>query len=1770
MIVLLSSIMGMFLPLISEENKESVLCIFSCTEGCDLWQPSPSSVAGSGRLFAAPSIPGYTTYTMDIVDQELERLHCPDPGPRDPFVLTMEDSHRSKRIWDNDENAPKDYECLHFRRVETKLRRGQLPCEAIMQLVRRAGLEGLLRVPFIQLDRGLLTALIERWRPETDTFHMGEAEMAVTLQDVEVILGLPVHGEAVTGNCGITDIPGLCTRLLGLVPDESELKGQKLMLRWLDRFNGQVNEEDNDEVVRQKARGFILRLLGGTIFADHSGTQVHLCWLTLLEDFDVAGWKSWGSAALGWLYYRLCHGARDAKEVTGPMVLLQIWAWERLPILSPRRVGNRVGRVEGAPLIAKWDDDFTMPDVAKSVVGHYRHALDILRPEQVNWTSYDDELIDSLPAYCSAGRAIWRAHVPLICFATVEMHQPERVRRQFGRRQHIPPTSEAVRLSHGKTLRNGPNRDWRNYHRLEVDRWDGRLGTVDQFEEHDLEGIYPFIDPYVIWYKQITRRYITRNGAATDGANRCFDLLRQPGLPQLTSQQMYELGTIGLQYLAKLQTHVRKDLPIHGVYEVPPAPVPAQQVVDEVEQVLEQHGVDVPFEDDEHQGEFEVPQQQHQPQQQEQQSQPNEDQPEVVPSQVQTGHHVENQSPIYTPDLLFSTDMFSDILHSSNVSTGHDAVDWAGLDVQRVADPTTTFDDSALQLRRNMVGESSLGTQGEGDGDMTQVSPIVEQVAGGEGPEEGGPEEGGEGPQEDGAEEGAEGLEEGGEGPQEGGAEEGAEGLEEGGAGAGEVEQDGAPHPPLRRSKGIAENSHARVPRRTHRIPGPAGDLEDVLARRAAGEGTETMNTQEFIHRALNVASEDTDFVNNSAWLTALTAGYLQDAGYIEMANVKKVKRFERLPLVVGLIKSCVRGELGDYAAELKDLHINISFHLKPNFAGLLLPNMHVVVHVEGKIIESQQGPQYRGGRRITMSIERGITFDTFKEMIINKISAMEITIAYLLPTLSYPNPTYSFTTIEVVDDGGVELIFDMADAIPGYIPQIFTTAVHCQTQNNRQSQNPRSDGFDDQHIHEDHSFQHDIINSSERDFVNTDKDDEYESSFENVDQHLGEDGDDVDIDNGINDVRIFEAPSTIMTRDTWTNVLDPTPAILRTSNLGWDGTSELFKGQVFLSKLELQRTTERYSMDRNVMYCVDQSTKKLLVLKCKNEGDGGTCNWRLRATRKDGEEEWKITKYEGPHSCLAVSITPDHRMLTARYISSRILNLVREDPSLKIKVLQASVRDTTGGYNPSYDKTWLGKQIAIESIFGDWDQSYEKLPRYLAAVQHFNPGTEFKINTVPSVIPGTVIFDQVFWAFASAIEGFRHCRPVLCVDGTFLTGKYKGVMLIVVSQDAENQLFPIAFAVVERETKESWGWFLDCLRCYVTQRTGLCLISDRHHGLVNYAKDEPSWRPPYAYHRYCARHIRANYVRRHGQVAGRQVFCAATEIQPRKFERELNKTKRFIVTDGPNKGKEKVYDDLMAIPLERWSFAHDGGMRYGSKTTNVVECFNGVLKDARHLPITAMVMTTFFKSVEYFNDKVRKSLARMDAGHVYSEFASTKYDTWRQKSRRHTVVEFNKVEGIYTVQTPVNPTSPYKGNHLHVVKLNEGTCTCNKLQQWKIPCSHVIAICTYHNLDPLQYFSDYWKLESNIAMYSSLPFQPVYDEEYWPNYFGDTIVPDKDRLRGKGRPRYNRIRNEMDDFAESQPSQKQSCKLCGQVGHNRRTCPLTRGGASSSEPTNQ
>ena len=98
--------------------------------------------------------------------------------------------------------------------------------------------------------------------------------------------------------------------------------------------------------------------------------------------------------------------------------------------------------------------------------------------------------------------------------------------------------------------------------------------------------------------------------------------------------------------------------------------------------------------------------------------------------------------------------------------------------------------------------------------------------------------------------------------------------------------------------------------------------------------------------------------------------------------------------------------------------------------------------------------------------------------------------------------------------------------------------------------------------------------------------------------------------------------------------------------------------------------------------------------------------------------------------------------------------------------------------------------------------------------------------------VPGTCIFNSAFWAFGPCIRGFRHCRPVISIDATYLYGKYKGKLLIAMATDGDNKIYPLAFAVVESESTESWGWFLACLLTYVTDQTNLCIISDRHRGI--------------------------------------------------------------------------------------------------------------------------------------------------------------------------------------------------------------------------------------------------------------------------------------------------------------------------------------------------
>ena len=140
---------------------------------------------------------------------------------------------------------------------------------------------GIYRLGHIMIDWPLITCLVERWRPETHTFHVPIGEMTITLQDVAIILGLSIDGPAVTGTC-VLDVAELCRELLGVTPPAHALRGSAISIRWLcDQLF--TPAPDADEVaLEQSVCGFILALMGSFLFADKKGVHVHLCFLTLL------------------------------------------------------------------------------------------------------------------------------------------------------------------------------------------------------------------------------------------------------------------------------------------------------------------------------------------------------------------------------------------------------------------------------------------------------------------------------------------------------------------------------------------------------------------------------------------------------------------------------------------------------------------------------------------------------------------------------------------------------------------------------------------------------------------------------------------------------------------------------------------------------------------------------------------------------------------------------------------------------------------------------------------------------------------------------------------------------------------------------------------------------------------------------------------------------------------------------------------------------------------------------------------------------------------------------------------------------------------------------------------------------------------------------------------------------------------------------------------------------------------------------------------------
>ncbi|XP_028798742.1 uncharacterized protein LOC114754150 [Neltuma alba] len=123
-------------------------------------------------------------------------------------------------------------------------------------------------------------------------------------------------------------------------------------------------------------------------------------------------------------------------------------------------------------------------------------------------------------------------------------------------------------------------------------------------------------------------------------------------------------------------------------------------------------------------------------------------------------------------------------------------------------------------------------------------------------------------------------------------------------------------------------------------------------------------------------------------------------------------------------------------------------------------------------------------------------------------------------------------------------------------------------------------------------------------------------------------------------------------------------------------------------------------------------------------------------------------------------------------------------------------------------------------------------------------------------VATGNNIFERVFIAYRCCIEGFlTGGRHILYIDGTHLSGLYKGTLLSASAYDAKNELLPFAIAIVKGEIYEDWSWFLHMIKNIIGSNQ-LTIVSDRHNSIIAAVRTIFGSER----HAYCYRHVKENF----------------------------------------------------------------------------------------------------------------------------------------------------------------------------------------------------------------------------------------------------------------------------------------------------------------------
>ncbi|XP_019233881.1 PREDICTED: uncharacterized protein LOC109214420 [Nicotiana attenuata] len=539
-------------------------------------------------------------------------------------------------------------------------------------------------------------------------------------------------------------------------------------------------------------------------------------------------------------------------------------------------------------------------------------------------------------------------------------------------------------------------------------------------------------------------------------------------------------------------------------------------------------------------------------------------------------------------------------------------------------------------------------------------------------------------------------------------------------------------------------------------------------------------------------------------------------------------------------------------------------------------------------------------------------------------------------------------------------------------------------------------------------------------------------------------------------------------------------PSILLKENASLD---DVKLDSVFQEKNAMIRCFCLAAIKEHFEFYVDRSSNTRYSLVCTDK----KCGWTVRGSRIKESTLFKVVKFQRSHECSVDIRKSNQGQTTPNVIRDYIIDNLRDIATEVKPRFVISEMKRSHGVDVAYGKAWHAIQKGLSLLRGTTEQNYE--------------------------------FVYMFFIYGASISGWRYYRPLIAVDGTFLKNKYRGVLLVAVTKDANNQIFPIAFGVVDSENNESYEWYFRELRKAIGIRKDLIFLSDRHKAIANgIAKVFPE-----CYHGICIYHLEKNLKQRRVRNTILKLFQSAAGVY---LQSEFDDFMSQIAAVD-----KKTFNYLMEEPPGRWARSHCPRRRYVMLTTIIIESMNNVLRRARELPLLAMMDFIQEKLQSWFYER------RTTAEGIFRELSNWAEATLEDKIKPAFTFRVLSIDRLkFNVK---------EGGMEFIVDLDKRTCDCSEFQLDEIPCEHAIIYQKKSFFCSTYYSRDFW-LKTYEGQVNS-----VGDSTTWviPDNIKSDITKPLDAKVMLGRRQKNR------HVSGTEFKKETRCGRCKKYGHNITNC---------------